>query len=349
MEHDLLNHMADLECQDLHLMVDESVGLKAVIAVHSVALGPALGGCRLIEYPSTLAAITDALRLAQGMTYKAALAYLPLGGGKMVVLKPAHIPDRVAFFKAIGKAVNLLNGRYITSVDSGTSVEDMDIVATATRHVIGTHKSQFSIADPSILTAKGALRGIQAAVWYRLGKSSLEGVHVAIQGLGHAGYALAKDLSALGARLTVFDIQPDRMASCVKECQAVAAPSLEALLNTHCDVLAPCALGAILNDRTIPLFNTPIIAGCANNQLEEARHGEMLRQKGVLYVPDYVVNAGGLIYVAGQLSHITEAETQNKIHQIYDTLLEIFQRAERESRPTNEVADVIAKERLKQG
>jgi len=347
MEQDLLNYAAKMQCQELHLTVDEATGLQAIIAIHDVTLGPALGGCRLLEYPSTLSAAVDAIRLARGMTYKAALMRLPLGGGKMVILKPAKIIDRVAFFKSVGKAVDLLNGRYITAVDSGTSVEDMDIVASATPHVTCTSKTEFSLADPSVMTGAGVVRGIQAAVRFRLGRDSLEGIHVAIQGLGHAGYALAKDLHALGARLTVFDVKFERMMICMKEFKADIVSHEDVLFSLKCDVFAPSALGAVLNDRTIPKLNTRIVAGCANNQLAEPRHGEALRQRGILYAPDIAVNAGGVIYVAAQLSHIRETEAAHKIDHIYDTLMEIFQRAEDEGRPTNEIADAIARERLR--
>lgn len=347
MEQDILEYAAKMHCRELHMSVDLATGLKAVIAVHSTALGPALGGCRLIEYPSTTVAAIDAIRLAQGMTYKAAISNLPLGGGKMVILKPKHIPDRIAFFKAVGRAVNLLSGRYITAVDSGTSVEDMDIVATTTKFVTSTSKGSYTVADPSVLTARGVARGIEAAVKFKLGRNSLEGIHVTIQGVGHAGYHLAKELHQVGARITVFDIKPELMLRCVEEFSAKVAPDSDTLLSMPADVFAPSALGAILNDDTIPRINAPIVAGCANNQLAEQRHGKLLMERGILYAPDYAINAGGLIYVAGQHTHSTEQETKQNIENIYNILLEIFERAEREKRPTNEIADTIAQERVK--
>lgn len=348
MEQDILEYASEMNCKELHMAVDEETQLKSVIAIHNTALGPALGGCRLLEYPSTNAAVVDAVRLAQGMTYKAAISNLPLGGGKMVVLKPKTIKNRIAFFKKIGEVVDQLNGRYITAVDSGTSVEDMDIVATTTKHVTSTTSSQFTFADPSVLTARGVLRGIEAAVKFKVGKQNLKGIHVAIQGLGHAGYHLAKELSAAGAILTVYDIKPEAVARCIKEFGATAAPDFETLLVTPCDVFAPCALGAVLNDETIPALQAPIVAGCANNQLEQARHGVLLMKRGILYAPDYVVNAGGLIYVAAQFSHITEERAKQNIEEIYSTLFNIFERSEREHLPTNEIADKIAQEKVKQ-
>lgn len=346
---DILNYLSDIGCKELHMATDESTGLKAVIAIYNTDLGPALGGCRCIEYPSTLAAIKDAVRLAQGMTYKAAISNLPLGGGKMVVLKPAKIQDRVAFFKAIGRAVEALNGRYITAVDSGTSVEDMDIVASTTSHVVATTHGHLSIADPSILTAMGVVRAIQAAVKHQLKKDTLEGVHIAIQGLGHAGYAMAKDLHELGARLTVYDIRKDLQERAAREFNASIADNFDQLITLDCDVFSPCALGGILNDETIPKLKARIVAGCANNQLAETRHGQKLSELGILYAPDYVINAGGLIHVAADLNHITEQEARDKINHIYDTLLEIFQLADKESRPTNEIADQLAIAKLKAG
>jgi len=346
MAQDILNYLSDMDCKELYMTVDEATGLKAITAIHNTDLGPALGGCRCIEYPSTEAAVIDAVRLAKGMTYKAAISHLPLGGGKMVILKPPHIKDRTAFFTAVGKAVDLLNGRYITAVDSGTSVEDMDIVAKATAHVVATSHGKSLVADPSILTAQGVVKGIEAAVKYKLNKTSLEGVHVAIQGLGHAGYALAGDLHALGAILTVYDIRQDLQEKVAREFKAKIASNFDDLISLKCDVFAPCALGGILNDTTIPKIKASIVAGCANNQLAEARHGKSLSERGILYAPDYVINAGGLIYVVVEFS-LTEAEARDKINHIYDTLLEIFQKADRESRPTDEIADELALTRLK--
>lgn len=346
MEHDILDYAEAMQCQELHMTVDKESGLKAIIAIHNTFLGPALGGCRCIEYPSTSAAAVDAIRLAQGMTYKAAISNLPLGGGKAVLLRPKVIHDRTMYFKAVGRFVHSLNGRYITAVDSGTDTEDMDIIATETNYVTTTSHSLFSVADPSSLTAFGVQRGIQAAVKHKLNYDSLKDIHVAIQGLGHAGYNLAKQLKIAGARLSVYDINLDAMDRAVIELNASPIPTLEALLELKCDVFAPCALGAIINDDSVGRLNTPIVAGCANNQLDESRHGEALMRRGILYAPDYVINAGGLIYVAAQYNHITEAEAHKKIEDIYDTLTIIFKRADKEKRSTNEIADLLANEHL---
>ncbi len=343
---DILDFALNMQCPELHMIADEKTGLKAIVAIHSVVLGPALGGCRLVEYPSTTAAVIDAVRLAQGMTYKAAISNLPLGGGKMVVLKPEKIKDRSAFFKAIGRFVDLLNGRYITAVDSGTTVQDMDIIETETHHVTSSSKSKFSNPDPSGMTALGVMRGIEAGVQYKLGKNNLEGLHITIQGVGHAGYVLAKLLHQAKAKLTIYDINQAAMQRCAEEFGAKTASNEDELIATPSDVFAPCALGGIINDRTIAMLKTKIIAGCANNQLALPRHGAILREKDILYAPDYLINAGGLIYVAAEFSHITEALAKEKIEGIYDTTMEIFQRAEREQKPTSEIVDAIALERL---
>jgi leucine dehydrogenase len=346
MGNDIFSYAASMECPELHIFVDETVHLKAIVAIHSTVLGPALGGCRCIEYSSTDSAIIDAIRLAQGMTFKAAISNLPLGGGKMVLLKPKTIPDRKAYFKAVGRFVETLKGRYITAEDSGTSVADMDNVSTETQHVVGITKRHFSEADPSVMTAMGVERGIQAAVEYKLKTSSLKDVHIAIQGLGHVGYNLAKRLHKQGARLSVFDVRSEAVQRAIDDFGAKAVASLEALLSLECDVFAPSALGGIINDHSLTLLKSPIIAGSANNQLEDARHGKMMLQKNILYAPDYVINAGGLIYVAAEYNHMAEEQAKVKINEIYDTLMQIFKRSEQENKSTSEIADRIAQERL---
>ncbi|KTD25746.1 Leu/Phe/Val dehydrogenase [Legionella maceachernii] len=327
---------------DLHFKVDPETGMKAIIAIHSTKLGPALGGCRFIEYPNTTSAIYDAMRLARGMSYKAASVNLPLGGGKAVVIKPNKPFDREAYLHAFGKFVNELNGRYITALDSGTQLSDMDIIAQHTPYVasLSSHNG-----DPSPSTAKGVLRGIQAAVEFKLGKNKLEGLHIALQGLGHVGYLLASHLHELGAKLTVADINPALVERAVKEFGAEAV-STESIHKVSCDVFAPCALGAIINDRTIGQLQTPIIAGAANNQLAHTYHGQLLHEKGILYAADYVINAGGLIYAANKYLHTPEQLVNHQIDGIHTSLLAIFSRSMRENRPASEIADTLAQEKL---
>lgn len=346
MEPDILAYAEARHCQELHMIVEESTQLKGIVAIHNTTLGPALGGCRCITYPSTTAAVIDVIRLAESMTYKAALANLPLGGGKMVLMKPDIIYDRPAYFKAVGRFVDKLNGRYITAVDSGTSIEDMDVIALETRHVASTTHTDFSISDPSVVTAMGVVRGIEAAVKFKLGKTSLKGIHIGIQGLGHAGYQLAKQLHQAGAYLSVFDINPNAVNRCVVEFGVTPVQDLDLLLTLDCDVFAPCALGSILNDDSIFKLKAPIVAGCANNQLDAFRHGEDLAKRNILYAPDYVINAGGLIYVAAEINHITEIQAKQKVEDIYSTLMKIFERAEHENQSTNAIADTLAVERL---
>lgn len=349
MEQDILTYALEMDCQALHMKVDRQTDMKAIIAIHSTKFGPALGGCRFLSYPSTTTAAIDAIRLAQGMAYKAAISNLPLGGGKMVLLKPEKEIDRTQYFKAVGRFVESLHGQYITAVDSGTSVEDMDIVATVTSHVTSTSQGKFSNPDPSPLTAHGVLRGIEAAVKFKLNKNTVKDIHVAIQGVGHAGYHLAKELHERGARLTVFDINPLALERVVKEFKANIVSTVEDLIGLDCDVFSPCALGGILNDATIAQLKAPIVAGCANNQLESPSNGMQLFNKNILYAPDYVINAGGLIYVAAQYSHISELEAKQKIDNLYEVLMQIFQDAKQKKLPTNEMVDKMAKEKLAGG
>ncbi|KTD46095.1 Glu/Leu/Phe/Val dehydrogenase [Legionella quinlivanii] len=327
---------------EVHFKVDSATGMKAMVAIHNTKLGPALGGCRFIEYPNTQSAIYDAMRLARGMSYKAASVNLPLGGGKAVIIKPAGNYDREAYLHAFGEFVNDLGGRYITALDSGTELRDMDIIAQHTPYVasLSSHNG-----DPSPSTAKGVLRGIQAAVEFKLGKSSLSGLHVAIQGLGHVGFLLARHLHEQGAILSVSDVNPEVVERAVKEFGATAV-STDVIHKLPCDVFAPCALGAIINDMSIGQLQTTIIAGAANNQLAHSYHGQLLHEKGILYAADYVINAGGLIFAASKYLHTPEDLVNQQIDSIRTHLLEIFSRSQRENQPTSVIADTIAQEKL---
>lgn len=341
-EEDFLDYALLHGFGDLHFKVDPETGMKAIIAIHSTKLGPALGGCRFIEYPNTSSAIYDAMRLARGMSYKAASVNLPLGGGKAVIIKPDQLYDREAYLRAFGRFVNELGGRYITALDSGTQLSDMDIIAQHTPYVASL--SSYN-GDPSPYTAKGVLRGIQAAVEFKLGKKNLAGIHVAIQGLGHVGYLLAGHLHELGAKLTIADINP---SSAERAANAFGATivSTETVHSIPCDVFAPCALGAIINDRTINQLQTPIIAGAANNQLAHTYHGQILHEKGILYAADYVINSGGLIFAASKYLHTPENQVNQQIDGIRTSLLEIFARSQQENLPASDIADTLAKEKL---
>ena len=341
-EEDFLDYAMSHGFGDLHFKVHPETGMKAIIAIHNTKLGPALGGCRFIEYADTAAAINDAMRLARGMSYKAASVNLPLGGGKSVIIKPKGAFNRTEYMHQFGKFINELNGRYITALDSGTELSDMDIIAEHTDHVASLSKHN---GDPSPYTAKGILRGIQAAVTFKLGKESLQGIHVAIQGLGHVGYQVAKLLHEKGAALTVADISPAAVERAVLELGAKSV-STDQIHKVPCDVFAPCALGATINDSTIPQLQTTIIAGAANNQLAHTFHGKILHDKGILFATDYVINAGGLIFAASTYFHTPEAQVKQQIDSIYTSLMEIFSRSAEENLPANEIADTMAKEKL---
>ena len=258
---------------EIHLERDQASGLEAIIAIHDTRLGPALGGCRFIHYDTEEEALVDALRLARGMTYKAALAGLAHGGGKSVLIMPHSRFDRTALFRAFGRFVDDLRGHYITAEDSGTWLEDMDVIRTVTKHVTGVNPSHGGSGDPSPFTALGVRRGIEACVNFVLGRSSLEGIHVAVQGVGHVGYHLCRELHAQGAKLTVADVDPLKAERAQREFGAEIVP-LEDIFDVECDVFAPCALGSAINPDTVPRLHCRIVAGAANNQLAEPRHGE---------------------------------------------------------------------------
>jgi leucine dehydrogenase len=323
---------------------DESCGLKAIVAVHSTSLGTALGGIRVQPYESSAAALNDVLRLSRGMSYKNALAELPLGGGKMVVIARPEDKNE-ALLLGMGRAVKALGGRYICSVDMNMQLEDLRPIHRVTEYVVPKDLHR----DPSLATAHGTLAGIRASVQHKLKTDSLKGVRVAIQGVGKVGQALAQDLSEEGAVLYVADPVKENLDRAVAISGATAVDTAE-IHKVECEVFSPCAKGAFFNDTTIPQLNCVIIAGCANNQLANPEiHGEMLRQRRILYAPDYVVNAGGVICVAGERLGWTDAETSNHVGAIAKALSEIFRRADIEGLRTEVVADNIAKQRIRDG
>jgi leucine dehydrogenase len=280
------------------------------------------------------------------MTYKAALADLPHGGGKSVLMRPSNPHfDRAELFIAFGRFIDDLGGHYITAEDSGTGLEDMEIIRSVTRHVVGIDPSHGGAGDPSPFTALGVRRGIEACVKVQLGRDSLEGVHVAVQGVGHVGYHLCKELASHGARLSVADVDPLKAERAHREFGATVV-SLDQIFEIPCDVLAPCALGSALNDETIPRIKAAIIAGAANNQLAEPRHGDDVNARGILYAPDYAINAGGLIDVAAEVSGYDAETVRARTLKIYDTILEIAERSRRTMAPTYRVADLMVEEKL---
>jgi len=324
--------------------VDPETGLKAVIAIHNSKKGPALGGCRYLAYVDEESAIEDAIRLAQNMSYKAVLAGLPFGGGKAVIMRPAHVPNRAALFESFGRFIETLDGRYITAVDSGTSSADMDCIAQRTQHVTSTTEA----GDPSPHTAMGVFAGIRTTALARLGSDNLEGLRVAIQGLGHVGYALAEQLHAAGAELLVSDLDSGKVQLAMEQLGAHPI-ACEALLSTPCDILAPCGLGAILNSHSVAQLRCAAVAGAANNQLSSLQVADHLENRGILYAPDYVINSGGLIYVA--LQHQGEALGTITAHlsRIGLRLTEVFAHAQAEKRSPARVADMLAERLLNVG
>ena len=326
----------------VHLGRDGASGMQCIVALHDTRLGPAIGGCRFLEYDSDEAALVDALRLARGMTYKAALAGLPHGGGKTVLIRPRRMFDRAAIFRAFGRFLDGLGGQYYTAEDSGTGVEDMEVVRSVTKQVVGTGGGS---GDPSPFTALGVRRGIEACVKIKLGRSSLEDVHVAIQGVGHVGYHLCRELHAAGAKLTVADIDPLKAERAQRELGANVVP-IDRIFDVECDVLSPCALGSALNDDTIPRLRALIVAGAANNQLAEPRHGDDLNARGILYAPDYAINAGGLINVALELQGYDLEKARQQTGRVYDTIYEIAERSQKSLTPTYRVADLMVEEKL---
>ena len=340
---DLFDTLSEMGHEQLVLCHDESSGYRGVIAIHSTTLGPALGGTRFWQYASSEAAIVDALRLARGMTYKNAVAGLNLGGGKSVIIGDNKTTRRELIFRAHGRFVESLGGRYITAEDVGTSTHDMDFVHMDTTHVAGLAGRS---GDPSPVTAHGVFRSIQASAKYRWGSDDLAGKTVTLQGCGHVGYYLAKELSAAGARLIVTDIDAERVRTVVDEFGARAV-ALDEIYSAKADIFAPCALGGIINDTTLPKLRVEIVAGAANNQLLEARHGDELEEKEILYAPDYVANAGGVINVYGELAGWDATRALRQAAEIYDTVLHVFEIAKQDGIPTYQAADRLAERRLK--
>lgn len=324
---------------------DKSVGLKAIIAIHNTALGPALGGTRMWNYASEEAALTDVLRLSKGMTYKAAAAGLNLGGGKAVIIGDAKTQKTEGLFRAFGQFVNSLNGRYITAEDVGTGVTDMEHIFMETPWVTGIPKDFGGSGDPSPYTAHGVLMGIKATAKEKLGTDDLKGVRVNVQGLGNVGTNLVRYLIENKAQVVVSDIDAEKVKWHV-DTYKVQALAPEQILFAECDILAPCALGAVVNDQSISKLRCKAVAGGANNVLAEARHGDQLRELGILYAPDYVVNAGGLMNVFVELEGYSPERSFEKTRKVYDNVMKVFEIAKRDGIGTHLAADRLAEERI---
>jgi leucine dehydrogenase len=339
----LFDTISSMGHEQLVLCHDPAAGYRGIIAIHSTVLGPALGGTRFWNYASDDESVVDALRLARGMTYKNAVAGLNLGGGKSVIIGDNKTADRELIFRAHGRFVESLGGRYITAEDVGTSTADMDYVHMETDYVSGLAGRS---GDPSPVTAHGVFRAIQASAKERWGSDDISGRTISIQGCGHVGYFLAKELHEAGAKLIVTDIDAERIKRVVTEFGARAVGTDE-IYAVAADIFAPCALGAIINDKTIPLLKVEIVAGAANNVLLEERHGDALEAKKILYAPDYVANAGGVINVYSELAGWTSARAFRKADEIYDTILKVFAIAKSDKVPTYVAADRLAEQRIR--
>lgn len=344
---DVFEQLAVKKHEQVAYCYDEVSGLKAIIAIHDTTLGPALGGTRMRAYATEAEALTDVLRLARGMTFKSAAAGLNLGGGKAVIIGDPKTQRSETLFRAFGRFVEGLGGRYITAEDSGTDVRAMEWVRMETNWVTGISRALGGSGDPSPVTARGTFAGLMACANERWGSDSLAGKHVTVQGVGAVGYYLVKYLTEAGARCTVCDIDPENLKRVVDAfgCKVVAP---DEIFDVQADIFAPCALGAIINDDTLPRLKVEIVAGSSNNQLHDERHGRGLVERGILYAPDYVINAGGLINVANELEGYNQERAFKQAEGVYDILTSVFQIAKRENIPTHLAADNLALRRIKE-
>jgi leucine dehydrogenase len=340
---EIIEKVIDTDHEKVLIGRDTATGYHGIIAIHSTILGPAIGGTRFWNYASEAEALTDALRLSQGMTYKSALAGVPFGGGKSIIIGDNKTSNREHLLRAHGRFVDTLQGRYITAEDVGTSPADMEIMRLETQHVGGLLSGA---GDPSPYTARGVFRAIQASSKFLWNSDDVSGATVAIQGCGHVGYSLAKLLHEAGAKLIVTDVDNISVSRVVNEFGAECVRPAD-IFSTRAEIFAPCALGGVINDATIPELKVQIVAGAANNQLLEDRHGAMLRERKILYAPDYVANAGGVLHGCTELLGWGREYSAGKIDEIYDTLLRIFENAEAQGEPTNKAADRLAEDRLR--
>ena len=342
----VIRRMEEMGHEQVVFCQDQKTGLKAIIAIHSTSLGPALGGTRMWKYHSELDALNDVLRLSRGMTYKASISGLDLGGGKAVIIGDSNIDKTDDLMRRFGKFVETLNGNYITAEDVGMTTHDMEIVHQETKYVTGIPQSMGGSGDPSPVTAYGVYMGMKATAMHKWGSDSLCGKKVAVEGIGNVGINLVKHLTMEGAKVYINDISQDRMDLVVKEYGS------EIILNDDfydldMDIYAPCALGASINDDSLSRLKCSIIAGAANNQLEnEEKHGQMLMKKGIIYAPDFLINAGGLINVYSELNGYNQEEAMAKTKNIYDTTLEILCKSEIDGITSHEAALKIAKVRV---
>ncbi|KYG29080.1 Glu/Leu/Phe/Val family dehydrogenase [Alkalihalobacillus trypoxylicola] len=341
----LFEEMEQYDYEQVVVCQDKTSGLKAIIAIHDTTLGPALGGTRMWMYENEEAAFQDALRLAKGMTYKNAAAGLNLGGGKTVIIGDPRKDKNEELFRAFGRYIQGLNGRYITAEDVGTTEEDMDLIFQETDYVTGVSAKYGSSGNPSPVTAYGVFVGMKATAQAAFGSPDLSGKTVAVQGVGNVSYHLCKFLHEEGAKLVVTDINKEAVGRAVEEFGAEAVDPQD-IWAVDCDIFSPCALGASINDQSIPQLKAKAIAGAANNQLKEERHGKILHELGIYYAPDYVINAGGVINVADELNGYNRERALKKVETIYQNVEKVFEISQRDQIPTALAADRMAEERI---
>ncbi|MBI5496999.1 MAG: Glu/Leu/Phe/Val dehydrogenase [Deltaproteobacteria bacterium] len=344
----IFDRMAAKDHEQVIFCHDQAAGLRAIIAIHNTTLGPAIGGTRMWTFSSEDEALEDVLRLSRGMTYKAAAAGLNLGGGKAVIIGDPKKDKSEVLFRSFGRFVHGLGGRYLTAEDVGTNVHDMELVRMETSHVTGVSRALGGSGDPGPVTALGIYEGMKACVSRVMGRQGLEGLTVAVQGVGQVGYHVCQHLHREGARIIVADLDPDAVQRVEEdfEVQVVSPPEIYA---APCDIFAPCALGGVLNDETIPRLQCAMIAGAANNVLlDEERHAGLLAKRGILYAPDYVINAGGLINVANELDGYNRERAIQQAAGIGEILTRIFDLAEKERVTTLQAANTLAERRIEQ-
>jgi leucine dehydrogenase len=346
----ILDYMQTYDFENLFFCQDKALDFKAVIAIHDTTLGPATGGCRMWQdYPSEMDAIEDALRLARGMTYKYAAAGVNLGGGKAVIIGDPKRTDREPVFRALGKFINRLGGKYITGEDVGTTLQDMEYIRMETEHVVTLPTYLGGAGDIAPMTAYGTIRAMQACCKRVYGSDDLAGKRVAVQGLGAVGHNVVEQLHKLGARLTVTDIDPAKVKTITARCDA-APVDVGAIYDVDCDIFCPCALGKVIDDDSLGRLQCKIICGSANNQLTEERHGDRLEEMGLIYAPDYIANAGGTIFDTDRLGAdgVSHERGKAKVARVYDNMQRVFEIADRDRLPTYRAADRMAEERIRQ-
>ena len=345
----ILQYMEKYDYENLFICQDKALDFKAVIAIHDTTLGPATGGCRMWQYDGEMDAIEDALRLARGMTYKYAAAGVNLGGGKAVIIGDPKRKDREPVFRALGKFINRLGGKYITGEDVGTTLKDMEYIRMETEHVVTLPTYLGGAGDIAPMTALGTIRSMQACCNRAYSSDSLVGKKIAVQGLGAVGHNVVGQLHELGAKMIVTDIDPHKVDVMVEK-YGVDKVDPESIYDVVCDIFCPCALGAIINDDTLDRLKCKIICGSANNQLKEERHGDLLEKKGLIYAPDYITNAGGTIYDTDRLGAggVSHERGKEKVTRVYDNMMRVFEIADRDKTPTYLAADRMAEERIEQ-